>query len=98
MYGRGMFGLGRWLGYGIGRNFGRGMGFGFGMGFGRGLGHGFGRGWFGVGWGRGNPYPYCRFAPWLPRRWWAGPNAGYYGAPDPRYSMPYNDPYGNWIR
>lgn len=27
----------------------------------------FGRGW----WGRGNPYPFCRFYPWLPRRWWA---------------------------
>lgn len=33
-----------------------------------------GRGWFGWGyrgWGRGNPYPFCRFYPWLPRRWWA---------------------------
>jgi len=23
------------------------------------------------GGGRGNPYPFCRFYPWLPRRWWA---------------------------
>lgn len=37
-----------------------------------------GRGWFGWGYrgwgrgrGRGNPYPFCRFYPWLPRRWWA---------------------------
>ena len=33
-----------------------------------------GRGWFGRGyrgWGRGNPYPFCRFYPWLPRRRWA---------------------------
>ncbi|MDH5696863.1 MAG: 4Fe-4S binding protein [Dehalococcoidia bacterium] len=33
-----------------------------------------GRGWFGRGcraWGGGNPYPFCRFYPWLPRRWWA---------------------------
>lgn len=27
-------------------------------------------GWGGQG--RGNPYPYCRFFPWLPRRWWSG--------------------------
>ena len=24
------------------------------------------------GFGRGNPYPYCRFFPWLPRGWWTG--------------------------
>jgi hypothetical protein len=42
----------------------------------------------------GNPYRFCRFSPWLPRRWWAYgtgfyPSAprspydvgGYYGAP-----------------
>jgi Fe-S-cluster-containing hydrogenase component 2 len=23
------------------------------------------------GWGRGNPYPYCRLYPWQSRRWWA---------------------------
>jgi NAD-dependent dihydropyrimidine dehydrogenase PreA subunit len=85
MYGRGMVGFGRGLG--------RGFGYGMGRGFGRGI--GFGRGWFGGGRGRGNPSLYCRFAPWLPRRWWAGSDAGYYGAPDPRYGMPYNDPYGD---
>lgn len=26
---------------------------------------------FGRGRGMGNPYPYCRFYPWMPRRWWA---------------------------
>lgn len=36
--------------------------------FGRGF--GWGRGW-GAGWGwRGNPYPFCRWFPWLPRGWW----------------------------
>jgi ferredoxin len=37
-----------------------------------------GRGWFGRGswgWGRGNPHPFCRLYPWLPRRWWAAPYA-----------------------
>ena len=52
----------------------------------------FGRGWFGRGggWGRGNPYPYCRFYPWLPRRWWAY-GAGFY----PRFygGVP-STPYG----
>ena len=42
--------------------------------FGRGYGMGRGRGMY--GWGRGayawpgNPYPYCRNFPWLPRGWW----------------------------
>lgn len=61
-----------------------GAGFGRGMGYGRGL---------GLGWG--NPYPFCRFYPWLPRRWWAYGGyapvpwprvhglAGYYGHPTP---------------
>jgi hypothetical protein len=31
----------------------------------------FGRGYLGMGRGRGNPYPFCRFNPSLPRRWWA---------------------------
>ena len=49
----------------------------------------FGRGWYGRGmgwgggWGRGNPYPFCRNFPGLPRRWWAMPYAGQYGAPTP---------------
>ena len=45
-----------------------------------------GRSWFGRGywrWGRGNPYPFCRFYPWLPRRWWATPYAGQYAATIP---------------
>lgn len=50
----------------------------------------FGRGRFGGGrWvaGRGNPYPFCRWFPWRPRRWWAyGP--GPYGA-----GAPYRGPY-----
>ncbi|MGB9791362.1 MAG: DUF5320 domain-containing protein [Thermacetogeniaceae bacterium] len=29
------------------------------------------------GWGGGNPSPFCRFFPWLPKRWWAYPGAGY---------------------
>jgi len=95
MYGRGMIGFGRGLGrgfgYDMGRGHGRGMGFGRGFGFGGGMGRGFGRGRFGGGLGRGNPYSYCRFAPQMLRRFWAGPNAGYYG-------MPYDDPYSyrNW--
>jgi hypothetical protein len=52
----------------------------FGRGGGRRYGRstGFGGGYLagaasGVAWGRGmgNPYPYCRFYPWMPRRWWA---------------------------
>jgi hypothetical protein len=40
------------------------------------------------GGGRGNPYPFCRFYPWLPRRWWA---YGVYPPPaQPAY--PYNMP------
>ncbi|MFX0124714.1 MAG: hypothetical protein ACFFAE_13880 [Candidatus Hodarchaeota archaeon] len=27
----------------------------------------------GAGWGRGNPYPYCRWNPNLPRGWWRFP-------------------------
>ncbi|MBE9512570.1 MAG: hypothetical protein IMY77_00700 [Chloroflexi bacterium] len=44
-----------------------------------------GRGWSGWGWpggGRGNPYPFCRFNPWLPRRW-ATSYAGQYAATIP---------------
>ena len=35
----------------------------------------FGRGW-GVGGWSGNPYPFCRRFPWMPRWWWAYPNWG----------------------
>ncbi len=62
-----------------------------------------GRGWFGwgggwgwgLGWGMGNPYPFCRNFPWLPRRWWAAPYTGYYGATTPYmgYGYPY---YGGY--
>ncbi len=48
--------------------FGRGRGGRLGQGYWPGA--GFGRG-FGMGRGMGNPYPYCRFYPWMPRRWWA---------------------------
>lgn len=53
------------------------------FGFGRGFGRGWGRGW-------GNPYPYCRNFPWLPRWWWATPNAGQYAN-----TIPYHG-YGDW--
>jgi len=59
------------------------------MPWGRGRGWwGRGRGWF---WGfRGNPFPFCRFFPWLPRWWWL-----YYPYPWPYY--PYSVPqYGYW--
>ncbi len=50
----------------------------------------FGRGWGGSG-GWGNPYPFCRFFPWLPRMWWATPYAGRYAATIPYrgYGYPY---------
>ena len=66
-----------------------------GRGFGRGFWSGFGPG---RGMGMGNPYPYCRNFPWLPRRWWTG----MYGAmapgmyPMPYYGYPYS--YGRWTR
>jgi hypothetical protein len=56
----GRFGGGRGGGYGRGLGFARG----YGMGAAPGGGYGPGRGW-------GNPFPNCRFYPWLPRRWWA---------------------------
>ncbi len=68
-----------------------------GRGFGRGFWSGFGPG---RGMGMGNPYPYCRNFPWLPRRWWTGmygamaPSLGTY--PVPYYGYPYS--YGRWIR
>jgi hypothetical protein len=90
MFGRGWFG---WGGMGYGRGFGRGMG----MGRGRGFGMGYGRG---MGMGRGNPYPFCRFNPSLPRRWWA--YSGGYQPPAPMlgygrdlsYANP--TPYNPW--
>ena len=35
-------------------------------------GAGYGYAAFWPGWGRGNPYPFCRWFPWLPRWWWTG--------------------------
>ncbi|HUW45539.1 MAG TPA: 4Fe-4S binding protein [Dehalococcoidia bacterium] len=56
-----------------------------------------GRGWFGWGcwgWGRGNPYLFCRFYPWLPRRWWAY-GRGAYPQMAPSYGPVYQ-PYWQW--
>lgn len=48
--------------------------------------------------GRGNPYPFCRLYPWLPRRWWASPYAAQYAAMTPYmgHGYPYYGagPYG----
>jgi len=49
-----------------------------------------GRGWFGRGFG--NPYPFCRWFPWLPRWWWAYPAFS-----QPYYSGPWGMPrIGYW--
>lgn len=58
-------------------------------------------GFTGYGFGRGNPYPFCRNFPWMPRWWWTGMYGpispwstypGYmYGYP--YYRMPYSYPY-----
>ncbi|MGB3478278.1 MAG: DUF5320 domain-containing protein [bacterium] len=55
------------------------------FGFGRGFGRGWGRGW-------GNPSPYCRNFPWLPKWWWATPNANQYSSTIPNYPN-YASPY-----
>ena len=39
--------------------------------------------------GRGNPYPFCRNFPWLPRWWWASPYAYQYAS-----TVPYLGGYG----
>ncbi len=68
-----------------------------GRGFGRVFSSGFGPG---RGMGMGNPYPFCRNFPWLPRRW----RTGTYGAIAPASGMypmsyyGYPSPYGRWIR
>jgi hypothetical protein len=67
--------------------FGRGYGV-YGGGYGRGYygsGYGQGVGWFGFGRGIGNPYPFCRRFPWLPKWWWAYP----------AFAQPYYGRYGN---
>ncbi|HHF99013.1 hypothetical protein J7L81_04570 [Candidatus Aerophobetes bacterium] len=67
-------------------------------------GRGWGPGYYGLGfWGRGNPFPFCRFFPWLPRWWWATPYAPYFASTilGPMYS-PYSRqvmtsyPYYGW--
>ncbi|NPV28841.1 MAG: DUF5320 domain-containing protein [Firmicutes bacterium] len=44
--------------------------------------------WAGGCWWAGNPYPFCRFFPWLPRRWWAYPGyaAGWGAYPGPGWA------------
>jgi len=66
-----------WFGRGGGRGYGRGMGYNRGYWSGAAP-----RGAYSRGAGMGNPYPYCRFYPWMPRRWWAmGMNPYGPGAP-----------------
>lgn len=85
-FGRGWGGVGMGRGIGLGRASGMGRGVGFGRGFGM---------------GRGNPYPFCRFYPWLPRRWWAY-GSGYTPVqPPPQVYSPasnygYRAPYAWW--
>ncbi|MHC1596355.1 MAG: hypothetical protein ACXQTO_05850 [Candidatus Syntropharchaeales archaeon] len=52
---------------------------------------GFGKGAHGFGRGMGNPYPFWRQYPWLPRWWWGG-----YGFNTPVYGMPLPYYYSNW--
>jgi hypothetical protein len=58
-----------------------------------------GTGYFGYGYpfaGRGNPYPFCRNFPWLPRGWWTGiygPISPWNTYPSSGYGMPYGTPY-----
>ncbi len=47
------------------------------------------------GGGRGNPYPFCRNFPWLPRWWWAAPYASQYAGTIPSMgAYPYASQYG----
>ncbi len=77
-FGRGWGGVGMGRGFGLGRGFGMGRGMGFGRGFGM---------------GRGNPSPFCRFYPWLPRRWWAY-GSGYTPAQPPPQTYRPGSNYG----
>jgi hypothetical protein len=70
--------------------------------FGAGYGMGMGRRPWGFGRGMGNPYPFCRFFPWLPRWWWSGMYGpmrpypyGPYGVPPAYqpYGAAYSPPY-----
>jgi len=50
------------------------------------------------GGGRGNPYPFCRNFPWLPRWWWATPYASQYAGAIPSMgAYPYTSPYAGNI-
>ena len=85
-FGRGWGGLGMGCGIGFGRVFGMGRGMSFGRGFGM---------------GRGNPYPFCRFYHWLPRRWWAYGSGYTPGQPpsqtySPASNYGYPAPYAWW--
>lgn len=46
----------------------------------------------GGGGGRGNSAPFCRFFPWLPRRWWAASG----GIPGPWGAAP-ERAFGPWV-
>jgi hypothetical protein len=77
-----------WFGRGGGRGYGRGMG----------LGRGYWAGMApGTGWGRGlgNPNAYCRFYPWMPRRWWAM-GMSPYGPAAPRNPQGSVGPQWSW--
>jgi len=46
--------------------------------------------------GRGNPFPFCRNFPWLPRWWWATPYAAQYAGTIPYMGgYPWVQPYGS---
>lgn len=66
----------------------------------RGFGRGWGaRWWFWYpfwGWGRGNPFPFCRWFPWLPRWWWMTPYAGYYLRTIPYFGYPFGIGWTPW--
>ena len=51
-----------------------------------------GYGGYGGYWGRGNPYPFCRRFPWMPRGWWAMPTH----APWSGYPAGVGLPYGGY--
>ena len=77
-----------WFGQGYQGRGGMGRGMSRGRGRGRGMGIGIG---IGTVSGRGNPYPFCRFYPGLPRRWWAYGSGSYPPAMPALY--PFNKPY-----
>jgi len=57
-----------------------------------------GRWWFGWGRGFGNPYPFCRWFPWLPRWWWAYPAYSPLYLPYYGYGVPWFLPYAGYWR